>query len=83
MRWPAQDPFLIERRHYKPKTAFPCKLRAQQCRYFVSDETEAIFCGAPTDDGSSWCPWHRQVVYTKPTSGGARTGRGFALPGPR
>jgi hypothetical protein len=26
------------------------KLRAQQCRYVVSDETEAIFCGAPTDD---------------------------------
>jgi hypothetical protein len=24
-------------------------LRAQQCRYVVSDETEAIFCGAPTD----------------------------------
>ena len=59
------------------------KLRAQQCRYVVSEETEAIFCGAPTDDGSSWCPWHRQLVYTKPASGGVRTGRGFALPGPR
>jgi hypothetical protein len=58
-------------------------LRAQQCRYVVSDETEAIFCGAPTDDGSSWCPWHRQLVYTKPASGGVGTGRGFALPGPR
>ena len=59
------------------------KLRAQQCRYVVSDETEAIFCGAPTDDGSSWCPWHRQLVYTKPAPGGVKTGRGFVLPGPR
>jgi hypothetical protein len=56
------------------------KLRAQQCRYVVSDENEAIFCGAPTHAGSSWCPWHRQLVYTRRPSEGAKTGRGFVLP---
>jgi hypothetical protein len=31
------------------------KLRAQQCRYVVSDDSSAaIFCGAPTHAGSSW-----------------------------
>ncbi|ANY83860.1 hypothetical protein BB934_37220 (plasmid) [Microvirga ossetica] len=59
------------------------RLRSQQCRYVVSDETEAIFCGAPTDDGSSWCPWQRQLVYTKPASGGVKTERRFVLPNPR
>jgi hypothetical protein len=57
------------------------KLRAEQCRFVVSDETEAIFCGAPTHAGSSWCPWHRRLVYTKPPSGGVKTGRGFVAPG--
>lgn len=57
------------------------KLRAEQCRFVVSDENEAIFCGAPTHAGSSWCPWHRRLVYTKPASGGVKTGRGFVAPG--
>jgi hypothetical protein len=49
------------------------KLRARQCRFIVSDErSEAIFCGGETQDGSSWCPWHRRLVYTKPLIGGSR-----------
>ncbi|WP_162003630.1 GcrA family cell cycle regulator [Microvirga tunisiensis] len=45
------------------------KLRAQQCRFIGSDAgSETIFCGAPTSPGSSWCPWHRRLVYTKPLS---------------
>jgi hypothetical protein len=56
------------------------KLRAQQCRFVVSDEgAEAIFCGARTHTGSSWCLWHRRLVYTKPPRGGTKTGKGFVV----
>ncbi len=38
--------------------------RSRQCRFIVSDGAgEAICCGAPTSETSSWCAWHRQVVY--------------------
>ena len=41
------------------------KLKARQCRFIVSGEVrKALFCGAPTTNGSSWCAWHRQLVYT-------------------
>ena len=44
------------------------KIRSRQCRFVVSeDSTEAISCGAPTLDGSSWCPWHRQRGYASPS----------------
>ena len=53
------------------------KLRARQCRFIVSDDrSEAIFCGGETLGGSSWCPWHRRLVYTKPLAGGADTAKG-------
>jgi hypothetical protein len=48
-----------------------------QCRFLVSEPPAgAICCGAPTEDGSSWCTWHRRVVYVKPRerSAGARRG---------
>ena len=49
------------------------KLRARQCRFIVSDErSEAIFCGGETQAGSSWCPWHRRLVYAKALAGGSR-----------
>ncbi|SCY99001.1 GcrA family cell cycle regulator [Microvirga guangxiensis] len=49
------------------------KLRPRQCRYVISDDgTEAVFCGATAPEGSSWCPWHKQLVYVKPQ---ARSGR--------
>ncbi len=36
----------------------------QQCRFIVTDATdEAICCGAPTTETSSWCRWHEQVVF--------------------
>jgi hypothetical protein len=39
--------------------------RPRQCRFIVSDGTrEAICCGAPTSETSSWCSFHRQIVYT-------------------
>ena len=39
-------------------------VRARQCRFIVSDDTRnAICCGAPTSETSSWCTWHRQLVY--------------------
>ncbi|HEX2509990.1 MAG TPA: GcrA family cell cycle regulator [Microvirga sp.] len=38
--------------------------RSRQCRFIVSDGPgDAICCGAPTSETSSWCAWHRQVVY--------------------
>ncbi len=39
--------------------------RARQCRFIVSDAVadEAICCGAPTSETSSWCPWHRELVF--------------------
>ncbi len=57
------------------------KLRARQCRYVTSNSgPEAIFCGGQTKEGSSWYPWHKQLVYTKHSSSGAKPGRGFILP---
>jgi hypothetical protein len=36
----------------------------RQCRYIVSDDPRrAVCCGAPTPEGSSWCDWHRRLVY--------------------
>jgi hypothetical protein len=41
--------------------------RAFQCRFIVSEDTrEAVCCGAPTSGTSSWCEWHRQLVYVRP-----------------
>ncbi len=39
--------------------------RARQCRFIVSDATadEVVCCGAPTSETSSWCPWHRELVF--------------------
>jgi hypothetical protein len=65
------------------------KVSSRQCRFIVSESTRnAICCGAPTADASSWCPWHQQVVFTPGLSErdrhralsharmiGARTGR--------
>jgi hypothetical protein len=40
------------------------KIGTRQCRYIVSDDPRrAICCGAPTQEGSSWCDWHRRLVY--------------------
>jgi hypothetical protein len=45
------------------RTAF-IDLRARQCRFIVSDEVrDAICCGAPTTETSSWCAHHRRVVF--------------------
>ncbi|WP_425493321.1 GcrA family cell cycle regulator [Microvirga zambiensis] len=45
------------------------KLRARQCRFLVSDDgAEALLCGAETRQGSSWCPWHQQLVYVRALS---------------
>jgi hypothetical protein len=39
--------------------------RARQCRFIVSESVrEAVCCGAPTSETSSWCTWHRHVVFT-------------------
>ena len=61
------------------QTAF-LKARARQCRYIVSEGVrDAICCGAPTREGSSWCAWHRQMVYVPPLSGQKRKGN-FRFP---
>jgi hypothetical protein len=48
------------------------KIRECQCRFIVSEaDKRVLFCGAPTDTpGSSWCEWHRKIVYapTRPRS---------------
>jgi hypothetical protein len=55
------------------------KLRAQQCRFIVSNErSEAIFCGGETQAGSSWCPWHRRLVYASSQAGGRELSRSMA-----
>jgi hypothetical protein len=38
---------------------------ARQCRFIVTDATadEVVCCGAPTSETSSWCSWHREVVF--------------------
>ncbi|WP_099514009.1 GcrA family cell cycle regulator [Microvirga ossetica] len=52
------------------------KLQARQCRFIVSDDqSKAIFCGSETQEGSSWCPWHRRLVYTKPFMAGSGAGK--------
>ena len=39
--------------------------RARQCRYIMADDGgQAVCCGAPTAELSSWCPWHERIVYT-------------------
>ena len=38
-----------------------------QCRFIVSEpEARPICCGAATDQRSSWCAWHRRIVYIRP-----------------
>ncbi|MPR08928.1 hypothetical protein FS320_18455 [Microvirga tunisiensis] len=40
------------------------KTAMRQCRFIVSDDPRrAVCCGAPTPEGSSWCAWHRRLVY--------------------
>jgi hypothetical protein len=52
------------------------KLQARQCRFIVSDDqSKAIFCGSETQEGSSWCLWHRRLVYTKPSMAGSGAGK--------
>jgi hypothetical protein len=39
-------------------------IRPRQCRFIVSEDVrDAICCGAPTPESSSWCNWHREIVY--------------------
>jgi hypothetical protein len=51
----------------EPSPRFQIKLvdaRARQCRFIASSDVgEAVCCGAPTSETSSWCAWHRQVVF--------------------
>jgi hypothetical protein len=50
-------------RHHTPLL----EARAFQCRFIVSEDTRvAVCCGAPTSGTSSWCEWHRQLVYVRP-----------------
>jgi hypothetical protein len=50
----------------RQQTAF-LKTRARQCRYIVSESAkDAICCGSPTSGDTSWCAWHRRMVYASP-----------------
>ncbi|WP_083861304.1 GcrA family cell cycle regulator [Microvirga lotononidis] len=52
------------------------KLQTRQCRFIVSDEHfKAIFCGSETQEGSSWCPWHRRLVYARTPMAGSGAGK--------
>ncbi|WP_432807336.1 GcrA family cell cycle regulator [Microvirga terrae] len=52
------------------------KLQARQCRFIVSDDqSRAIFCGSETQEGSSWCPWHRRLVYARPSTAEVSAGK--------
>jgi hypothetical protein len=38
--------------------------RARQCRFIMADDGgQAVCCGAPTPETSSWCAYHQQVVF--------------------
>jgi len=51
----------------EPSPRYQIKLidaRSRQCRFIVcNDAGDAVCCGAPTLETSSWCDWHRQVVF--------------------
>ncbi len=51
----------------EPSTRYRTTLlaaRARQCRYIVADDGgQAVCCGAPTSETSSWCEYHQQIVY--------------------
>jgi len=51
----------------EPSPRYKIKLidaRSRQCRFIVCDDSsDAVCCGAPTSETSSWCDWHRQVVF--------------------
>ena len=59
---------MFTRNHAEPSPRFRTPLLdvgSRQCRFIVSEGTrDAICCGAPTADASSWCPWHEQLVFT-------------------
>jgi hypothetical protein len=39
-------------------------VRDGQCRFITAEPTRrAICCGAPTSGGSSWCAYHRRIVF--------------------
>lgn len=39
-------------------------LQPRQCRYPRGEGASLLFCGATTDDGSSWCQHCRGIVYS-------------------
>jgi len=44
-------------------------LRANQCRYPVTDESPHLFCGAPRKAESAYCPFHHRVCWTTQKKG--------------
>lgn len=42
-------------------------LNRNECRYPYG-EGDYLFCGSPTDDGVSWCPYHLKLVSSPPVS---------------
>ena len=49
------------------------KVRERQCRYIVSESArDAICCGSPTSGDTSWCAWHRRMVYVPSQAGQKR-----------
>jgi hypothetical protein len=49
-----------------PKHRVPLlEVGVRQCRFIVSEGvSNAVCCGAPTAELSSWCGWHERIVYT-------------------
>jgi hypothetical protein len=40
-------------------------LRANQCRYALTEDPPHVFCGKHAWHGSPWCPEHKRMVYTR------------------
>jgi hypothetical protein len=54
----------------EPAATAPAELREADfrgCRWIAGEATPlraGMFCGAPTEPGSAWCPAHRKIVWT-------------------
>lgn len=47
----------------KPKNLTLLELTPTSCRYPVNDDRPMLFCGHTTEFASSWCAYHKAIVF--------------------